>query len=629
MKIKAFIGIFALLATWVVVAQNLVKNPGFEEGATGWGYAAECGMVEAGTGRNGSAGYLYRRTDPSDYHILRQDIKLEPGRRYRFTAWARPATPETDATNIGIILEFSKDGVFLGTQYTERVHEEGTDWDFYRCEFTAGAEGTSYNFGAYLPQGWLGAFVMDNIVIEPLDSEWRFAQILPWGNLAQANDELVFASIFNDLPLDAQAVTLQVLDAEGGEVAKSTHPLQKDSTLHFPLPACQPGDYRVQATLTDKAGAVHGTSELPMKVVSERRRTVEITANGSFVVNGTPFYAIGAFSNGFYDNPDHDEMAELGYNCSLTYPMIADWSKLEEIEQYVGELDKCERLGLKVIFCLKFHFDLANDLAAFQKFVAPWVERVKGHPALLAYFLMDEPPVAKAPLADECRRWLNKIDPDHPVVAVFCNQMNINDFINGVNSVVTDIYPFGGNTHTAVRQLVNLQAIRARGLPVWLCGQAYDMGTFMDCPHYYPTAMEILAQGVTGYISDTGGLLYWMYDYMKKVEEAERRLSEMKWAVALLKDVAPFALAKQPAEPPAWMATVQAKDVAWRIFTDGQGEYRLLVVSTDAPGCLRMELPEGLEFVGSATGLTGVADGMLVFQGKVLPDCDIIKLQRK
>ncbi len=629
MKIQSILICFAMMTTFALSsAQNLVKNPGFEEGTAEWKYAAECGEVVAGAGRDGSAGFIYRRTDPADYHILRQDVELEPGRRYRFSAWARPADAETPVGNIGIILEFSKDGVFLGTQYMDNEPEDGSDWRHYHSEFTAGAEGTSYSLGVYMPQGDLGSFVTDDIAITPVASEWRFGQILPWGNLGQPGDELSFASIYNDIPLDRQSVTLRFLDGDGDEVAKSTHAPGKDGTLRFVLPAWHPGDYRVLATLTDDGGTVRGAAELPLKVVAKRDRKVELSPNGSFIVEGKPFYAVGAYSNGHFDNTQHEEMAALGYNCSLPYPMVADWSKLENIDKYVEELDKCEKLGLKVIFCLVFHFRLSNDLKTFQKFVAPWLERVKDHPALLAYYLMDEPPFDKAQLAADCRRWLNQADPNHPVFAVFCNQMAINDFLNGVDCVGTDIYPFSNQVHSVKRQLINLGAIRGRGLPVWLVAQSYDMGNVIACPHYYPTGMEILAQGMAGYISDAGGLLYWCYYHINiNAPDPEKRLDEMKRAVAILKDVAPFALAPQAAEPPAWLAGAQADKTAWRYLEKDDGEARLLVLAANEPGTFRVELPEGMEFAGSATGLTTLQGRTLVFTGATACDCDAIALK--
>ncbi len=621
--------LFACLAQLAATAQNLVKNSGFEEGTAGWNYASECGEVVDGVGRNGSKGFVYRRTDVSDYHILRQDIKLQPGRRYSFSAWARPADAKTPFSNIGIILEFSKDGVFLGTQYMDSSPEEGTGWRHYHSEFTAGAEGTHYSLGIYMPQGRLGSFVADDIVIEPMASQWKFAMISPWGNTAQPGDELSFTSVFNDLPLAEQSVTLKF--QQGNQtVATETLSLQTNGTVHFNLPAWKTGDYHVITTLTDSQGIIRGTAELPLKVVAKRTRKVEILPNGSFIVEGKPFYPIGAYSNGHFDNTEHAEMAELGYNCSLAYPMIADWSKLENMEKYVEELDNCERLGLKVIFCLDFHFKkLADNLETFQRLVAPWVVRVKNHPALLAYYLMDEPAADKASFAMECRRWLNSIDSDHPVFAVFCNQMAINDFLNGIDCVGTDIYPFSHAVHSVKRQIINLGAIRGKGLPVWLVAQSYDMGNVIQCPHYYPTAMEILAQGMAGYISDAGGLLYWCYYHIKRVEEPEKRLAEMKWAVGILKDIAPFALAPQPAEMPAWLAKAKADKTVFRLLENGDGEARLLVLASNDPGTFRVELPDGLDFVGSATGLSTLQGRTLVFTGKTSCDCDAISLKRK
>lgn len=68
---------------------SLVRNAGFEQGAAGWENidGTECSTGSYGINQTG--GLHYRRPAPGGYRQVSQQIRIVPGRRYRFGAMVR------------------------------------------------------------------------------------------------------------------------------------------------------------------------------------------------------------------------------------------------------------------------------------------------------------------------------------------------------------------------------------------------------------------------------------------------------------------------------------------------------------------------------------------------------------
>jgi hypothetical protein len=236
---------------------------------------------------------------------------------------------------------------------------------------------------------------------------------------------------------------------------------------------------------------------------------------------------------------------------------------------------------------------------------------------------MDEPAMAMVPLAEECLAWLNKVDPEHPVWAVFANQMSINDFLGGVNIVGTDIYPLHSTDSTVYPIVRGVTDIRQKQLPLWVVVQSYPMSNYMsNSSYYFPTPMEILSQGVAGYIGNAGGLLYYSFmDLRPNNPNAERDILAMSQSINILKSLSVF----NSCEYPEQMIVHTEENTAWRLLYDGF-EYRLLVLAPNSSGSLTISLPENMEMIHSVTGKTVSENGMLTFCGNK-NDCDIISIR--
>lgn len=129
------ITLLAATAAWAQEAANLLANPGFEEGVTGW-YAIGGGgtLSPSPVAHSGSTSVQVSNRTQS-YHSPGQDIlgRLVPGTTYTVSAWARLAVVPTAPTAVYLTLK-QTDG--RGTRYLEldRVTVTGDGWVKLRGE---------------------------------------------------------------------------------------------------------------------------------------------------------------------------------------------------------------------------------------------------------------------------------------------------------------------------------------------------------------------------------------------------------------------------------------------------------------------------------------------------------------
>lgn len=65
-----------------------VINPSFEEGTKGWKLKGKA-KVERGFGTVASGGLLLERSNPEEYQLSSQSLRLKPGRIYNFSIMIR------------------------------------------------------------------------------------------------------------------------------------------------------------------------------------------------------------------------------------------------------------------------------------------------------------------------------------------------------------------------------------------------------------------------------------------------------------------------------------------------------------------------------------------------------------
>jgi hypothetical protein len=278
---------------------------------------------------------------------------------------------------------------------------------------------------------------------------------------------------------------------------------------------------------------------------------------GYLTVNGEPILPLGLYSclgidqasgahpESHYDGPVTDEKVDFwlrsirdaGFNLLQTYTMqfygtelapglargwrpedvLAETTPANLREGTARLLDLCREHGLMFMagssppYCAA---TLPAAPAARADALATWKERVranvlawKDHPALLAWYLLDEPSSVSFPVADltEQYRFLKEVDSGHPLLIASCAASDV-QYARAVDIFAPDPYPI--ETGVPLRELAaRIRPLRAlaSGTPpmpqTWAViqiGQWVEGRRLPSEAEMRLLALTALSQGVTG-----------------------------------------------------------------------------------------------------------------------------------
>jgi len=244
---------------------------------------------------------------------------------------------------------------------------------------------------------------------------------------------------------------------------------------------------------------IDGVSLEPLQAARHRRvmseakgrpRHVELRG-GSVWVDGKPFFAIG-----FY-NAEPEALRETGFNLICHDPGPGPIG--------LEFLDRCQRAGVMV----------SVNMEGIMRAHLPWqaaefIKPFQRHPAVLAWYVCDEPDHARwtvpPPEMRLATKLLHEADPHHltwTVVMPWADS-NIYQYADSVDIIATDMYPIADYKRDVLRVAHAADVLRrsVKGKrPVWMVTEATAKATPEE-----EYAMSYLA--VTHGVS---GIVYWNF----------------------------------------------------------------------------------------------------------------------
>lgn len=213
---------------------------------------------------------------------------------------------------------------------------------------------------------------------------------------------------------------------------------------------------------------------------------VSFDPNGIAQVDGQPFFPIGVFT---YE-VNSEVLAELHELQANTILNGFATNQLDLIEQH----------GLKAVCCAE----------------APWVKAATNHPALLAWYLADEPEGRLKPEELQKRyKELKVSDPDHPIGLCHTSFEALTQFKGACDFTMTDIYPISAKRDQNIMgvSIMTDEARRIHGpnWPAWTYIQSFggpetDHGVWaVPLPH------EIRFMVYQALVHRSTGILYFSY----------------------------------------------------------------------------------------------------------------------
>ena len=493
----------------------LVRNAGFEEGsgteATGWYIAPGKYFCEERAGRSGTRALAYVNTDDRKiYTVPSTEIKLEKDAVYHFGAWVKVEGLTSGGDGAIVCVEWYDGQKYVGGAYAEGV--KGTTGDWVKIEgFTPRIPDnvTRAIVAPVVRKGSLGKAWFDDVFVE------RFVPRPVKALLCDAyRDEAAAGTVTFCAALDLEPSAVRshrgefcYVDAQGREQVVTAPLSQSAARVSLSVSDLRVGRQSVHFVLSDGSGKVVGESALGfMRLPEPAPRKVWIDAFGRTIVDGKPYFPMGTFWTEFKSKEDVELYAKSPFNCIMPY-----WGhRNPDIRKM---LDLCAAKGIRVIPNLKDFWDYGDPETAPAR-TMDFVNQLKDHPALLAWYVVDESPLSKLPQLRQRRDLVARLDPDHPTWGCFYQYDQILDYLPSCDVIGTDPYPIGQGSIDLVMTSTGAAALGARGCrALWQVPQMFDWAAYRkdDPKARPPTLDEMRNMGWQCIANGANGLVWYSF----------------------------------------------------------------------------------------------------------------------
>ncbi len=202
------------------------------------------------------------------------------------------------------------------------------------------------------------------------------------------------------------------------------------------------------------------------------------------IVDGRPFFPFGFYThNGrFYDTytakllPDLE--APFKFNLIAPYHNF-NWDDRVKFRPQIRKfLDRCRDVGMMMHYDIRALTDQPISEENWKQ-IADEINAMKDHPAVLCWYLSDEPAgrgLSADRFVDRYPR-LKQLDPYHPTTIVFCVPHKAPEYLKGFDIIMVDPYPIPNSSVVTVANTVDLVLRDSGGeMPVWCVPQAFGGG---------------------------------------------------------------------------------------------------------------------------------------------------------
>lgn len=319
------------------------------------------------------------------------------------------------------------------------------------------------------------------------------------------------AEVMLVLPEGLINLTLHVSIGLDNKIVFEGDTISRDKVLSIGIPVerLETGEHPLFAWITQDGRNTELKSTLVR--LQPKSNAVQIDRmTGGLIVNGLPWFPFGFYCYSPVQPNLAEEEVVRGFNLMSPYQAI-DPRTIKDREAY---MDRCARLGMKV------HYQLISvaggggvgssrlaGLSQEEKLnrLKSEIQHFRDHPALLAWYLSDEPTGhgAKPDSLQKLYEFIHSLDPYHPVTIVFDAPKRAREYAAAMDIVMADPYPIPNSGVEGVGAATEgLLKEFAYEKPVWIVPQAFGGGEWWGRE---PSPAEIrvmtwlaLVRGATG-----------------------------------------------------------------------------------------------------------------------------------
>lgn len=240
-----------------------------------------------------------------------------------------------------------------------------------------------------------------------------------------------------------------------------------------------------QRTIRVECQGVNNEYQVKLTRLSPRSNEVKIdNTTGGMVVDDLPFIPTGYYS-GLKDDNYKFLKSEVpsGINLYSPYQNIT----ADNVADRVEYLDLCARLGIKVNYNLcsltinhrSRNLDGEHAEETRLQALREEIKRVKDHPALLSYYIADEPDGhgIKPEVLKRYYDTIHEIDPYHPISVVIISSLPARRYAEAYDIIMADPYPISiGHAKEAPKMMKEIYDQMCYEKSVWLVPQVFGGG---------------------------------------------------------------------------------------------------------------------------------------------------------
>jgi len=283
-------------------------------------------------------------------------------------------------------------------------------------------------------------------------------------------------------------------------------------STQFKLSALPLGSTTLHYVL-EKGNATVQKGDINIIKLAPKANAVQIDQlTGGLIADGLPFFPFGFYCGPVGDLPERE--VTHGFNMIGVY----QHNLPEGMAERKSYMDRCAQVGVKVQYGVNslvgsgHNGDKGLDKTEEEKLalLKSEVLAFKDHPALLSYYINDEPDGQGRPPAilEAAYQLIKELDPYHPISIVFMMPQKASDFRNTMDIAMTDPYPIPGPADKVMEDLTQYTKAYQYEKSVWLVPQAFGG---QEMWNREPTGAEIRLMTYMGLIGGAKGIQYYVH----------------------------------------------------------------------------------------------------------------------
>ena len=301
------------------------------------------------------------------------------------------------------------------------------------------------------------------------------------------------------------------LSSPSGEKYTANAEKGKISIIEIPITTLKEGRHPFSAVIKSDFTTIEKKDTL-VKMPYQFNATQVDRKTASVISRDMPIIPFGFYCYSPVQSTIAEEEVVQGFNLMSPYQNIPR-TKISMRKVY---MDSAAELGMKVNYNLLSvatggtGYNKKQDPAERLEMLKNEVRTFKDHPALISWYLADEPDGRKTPPEDiiSLYKEIKKIDPYHPVTIVFMHRGTARKYAEGLDIAMGDLYPVPraplSGVYTFQKELSDEFFLEKA---IWLVPQAFGGNEWWKRE---PTAAEMRAATYMGLLGGSHGFQYFI-----------------------------------------------------------------------------------------------------------------------